>query len=243
MWPIQLLAFELDGQTEFSRILMLNSSISAKIESVHITQGQKVAKGDLLLTLNPLRFQAITEIALAEVNSLIPKLAKVRTEMERAEELFSRDSLSMVELQVAEQNHAIAEAQLSAAQARLKMAQYDLSETRLYSPIDAIVYAIDAQEQEYINNQVSDKGLVTLVNNNEMIVQVLLPAEFWNRSLINNRAEVRFLNKTYQGKVIEIGQRQASTSNNHPALEMKVMFDANGEIPANTLVKVNIKNN
>lgn len=238
-----LVALELNGNTEFSRMLMLNSSVSGKIAKIHVSDGQSVKKGDLLIELDTTRFQSELDIAQAGLDSLMPTLLQLKTELEKAEELFDRDSLAMVELQQAQQNHDAAMAQTAAAEAKLEIARLNLADTRIHSPTDARVLSVDTHLQRYINTTVADPTLLTLVDDRQMLVRALLPAENWSNQLLNRPATVSFHQNRYRGKVIGIGQQRISGSNNHPALALIIRFEANGKVPANVLVQVEIDEN
>ena len=69
-------ALDLDGNTEFAQRLQLNSAVSARVESVQASVGQRVSAGDLLLTLETTGLQAGVDIARAQVDALTPTLQK-----------------------------------------------------------------------------------------------------------------------------------------------------------------------
>lgn len=239
----QAAALDITAQTEFARTLSLNSSVNARVEKILVRPGQQVAAGDLLVTLVDTGFRAELDIAQAGVDAQLPQLARMQTELDKAQELFDRDSLALVLLQQAEQNHSIALAQVAAAEARLENARFQLSQTRLQAPFAASVISIDTEENRFINIEVNDQSLLTLVDNRNMIARGLLPVEHWKVGLLNANATISYQNKTYKGRVTEIGQRVLSTNNNHPAVELAVLFKANGEIPANLRVSIQIDDN
>ena len=111
------LAFDLDGYTDFSRRLGLNSSVSARVAELHTAVGARVVPGQLLLSLDPSELAAEVDIARAEMESLAPDIARRQTELDRAQELYDRDSLALIELQRAEQDFSIANARHAAAAA------------------------------------------------------------------------------------------------------------------------------
>ena len=89
----QAFAIEFNGRTEFAQQLALNSSISGRIELIRVAVGQRVSSGETLLTLVTTGLQANADSARAQVDSLTPAVARMQTEMEKAQELFDRDSL------------------------------------------------------------------------------------------------------------------------------------------------------
>lgn len=235
-----VLAIDLDGRIDFAQRLDLNSSVSARVDSIVVSVGQQVARGELLLTLGTTSLRANADMARAEADALAPRVAKMQTELEKAQELFDRDSLALVELQNAEQDYQIAQAKLQAAQAKLARAEYRLSQAEIRSPISGIVLAIEASPGQYINTRVSNQTLLTVADNKSMIATALLPLEQWNEELLHRKVRVSFQKKNYQGRVISIGRQIISGDNDHPATALQVRFGTNGKLPAGLSVRMSI---
>ena len=243
LWSVSVFAIDLDGETDFAQTLELNASISARVDRVVVAPGDSVVAGALLLTLVDTGFQAEVEYAQARVDGLAPVVARMTTELEKAEELFDRDSLAMVELQNAEQDQAIALANLLAAQANLRKAKFALSQTELRAPISGRVLSVQIHPGQFINTRVKDQVLLTLVDDREMIARAMLPAELWDRDLLDRPASVQLLNRSYEARVVALGQQTVIGNNNHPAIELRVRFEADGQVPARLPVKIIIENN
>jgi len=238
--PLPSLAIDLSGIAEFEHRLTLNSSISARVERIHVSVGQAVAAGDLLVSLVSTGLQAQVDIARAQVEAQAPEVERMQMELDKAQELYDRDSLARVVLQQAEQKLAIATALMSAATAKLELAQFHLSQAQIYSPIDGIVLAISTFPGQYINTRVNDQTLLTVADNRSMSVQALLPVELYSSSLLNNPAEVTYLKQSFRGRVVAIDRQVSMGANNHPAMIVQVLFSANGSLPAGLPVKISI---
>ncbi|MDH3220650.1 MAG: HlyD family efflux transporter periplasmic adaptor subunit [Gammaproteobacteria bacterium] len=234
------LAIDLDGHTDFARRLELNSAVSARVEAIAVAVGQRVARGDLLLTLEATRLQADLDLARARADALAPRVERMLTELEKAQELFDRDSLAMVELQIAAQDHAIAEADLRAAQAELARAEYWLSQSEIRSPIDGIVLEISTFPGHYVNTRADNQTLAIVADNRTMHAKALLPIESWSDSLLNRAASVIFQKRRFDGKVVEIGHQVAVGGNNHPSTALIVEIRTDGKLPAALPVKITI---
>ena len=92
----QAFAIEFTGRTEFAQRLALNSSISGRVDQIAVSVGQQVSSGETLLTLVTTGLQASADSARAQVDSLAPAVAKMQTEMEKAQELFDRGKVGYV---------------------------------------------------------------------------------------------------------------------------------------------------
>lgn len=233
-------AIDLDGSTDFAQRVDLNSSVSARVDNIHVAVGQRVNRDELLLTLETVSLQASADMARAEADALAPRVAKMATELDKAQELFDRDSLAQVELEYAEQNHAIAQAKLQTAQARLLRAEHRLSQAYIRSPISGIVLAIDASPGQYINTRVNDRSLITIADNESMIATALIPLEHWSEELLQRKVRVSYQKQNYPGRVISIGHQITSGDNKHPATTLQVKFESNGKIPNGLSVRISI---
>lgn len=239
-WSAQSSALELDGRTEYATIAELNSSISSRITEILVVPGQIVSAGDLLLTLDSTVQQANLDHAQAQVNALIPALDRMQIEMDKAQELFDRDSLALVELEVADQNYAIAAARLAAAEADLAKARHMFSQTSLRSPIGGVVLNVDAVPGRFINTKTSDSILVTIGGLQAMSVEILLALEHWSPDLIGRPALVTISNQSYQGKITEVDHRITPAKNNHPAIRLRVEFPTNKILPAGLTATIDV---
>jgi len=239
----RLLAIDLNGQTGFAQRLTLNSSISGRVEVINVAVGQQVAVGEVLLSLVSTGLKANADIATAQLDSLAPTVDRMLVEMEKAQELFDRDSLALVELQLAEQNYAIARANLTGAKARLARALFRLSQADIRSPINGVVLSIDTFAGQYINTTVNNQTLLTVVDSSSMTVQSLLPLELWKESFTGRPARVTVQQQNYQGKVIGASKQVTIGDNNHPAVTLRIQFTADGKLEAGLPATVSIDDN
>lgn len=237
------LAIDLSGQTKFAQRVALNSSISGRVEVINVAVGQRVAVGEVLLSLVSTGLKANADITEARVNALAPAVQKMQTELEKAEELFARDSLALVALQTAEQNHAIAQANLAGAQARLIRARFRLSQAEIRSPINGIVLSIDTFTGQFINTAVNNQTLLTVVDDSTMTVQSLLPMELWDESMMGKPAQINFQENSYQGEVVGVSRQVTIGNNNHPAVTLRIKFSSGGGLAAGLPVNVSINDN
>lgn len=236
-----IFALELDAHTDFAQRVVLNSGVSGYVEAIAVTPGQTVRSGDLLLRLDPTGLQANADAAQAGVDALLPELARMQTELDKAQELFDRDSLALVDLQTAEQNHAIAAAQLAAAEARLKRARFRLAHTEIRSPMDGVVLDVNTFIGQFINTRVSDPALIAIADRRRMTASALLPLELYDEKLRQRRAKISFRDRRFDGRIVDIGSRITAGDNDHPALTLVVEFSTDGGLPAGLPVKISIE--
>ena len=237
----QAIALQLNGYTDFSQRLGLNLGVSGYVAGIAVRSGQLVKQGELLLSLDERHFEAALERARAKVKTHTPARSQMLIELEKAQELYDRDSLALVELQQAENNLQLAEGQLDMARADLHEAELELRQSSLLATIDGLVLQVHTHKSRYINTQVTDQTLVTLVDNQSMLAIASLTPEQWNLALVGKPASIVFHAKTYTGEVVNLSNDLVQQSSGQRLYELQVLFVASGEIPANMPVTIEIQ--
>jgi len=235
------LALTLNGNTSFASVIHLNSAVSGVVESVKVKAGQHVKKGDVLLVLNNIPYKARLDRAIANEKSLMPAVQTAEMELERASELYDRDSLSQVALKKAEMTLAQAEGAHQVALAEVVLARYQLSNSIIYSPVDGYVLEFFANRSMYVDPAVSVDPLLTLVENHLMKAVALINSDQWSPSLMNKEATIQYRNKPFNGKVNYLGSRRVQQSSGLPAYEIHVVFESDILMPAEMPVIIQIK--
>ncbi len=238
--PLQ--AIELKGRTEFSGFFAINSAVSGIVSGVYASPGQLVKRDDVLVKLDERPFQANVAAARAVVTMRQPIRKQMLSELEKAQELYDRDSLALVELQNAENNLQVAEGQLAAAEAQLQLVSYQFNHSIVTAPDDLLVLDVNTHAGRYINTEVSDQVLMLLANHQQMLAIAYLGPDQWNSGLVGKSAQIDYLGRKYRGKVVSLDYRRKNESNNPDGFELRVLFVASGEIPANMPVTIDIQN-
>lgn len=234
-------ALTLNGFTEFSSVIKINARSAGLVQSVAVESGQKVKQGEVLLELDATPFKAQAERAKALASALQPALSTAQLELDRAQELFDRDSLSQVELKNAENKAAAAEGALKAAQADVSLSQYQLQLSQMKSPVDARVIRVNTTQGQYVDPAVDTSALITLVSANNMNAVAVLNSDQWRADLIGKKATVKFRDKNYQGQVTQLGYQRVQQSGGLPAYEIRIAFPTNDLIPAEMPVSIEIR--
>ncbi len=235
------MALTLNGFSEFESVWKLNVSMAGVVQTINVQPGSPVMKGDILLKLDVTTYQARLKRAIAIEKSLLPVQQAAQLELERAEELYDRDSLSQVALKNAENTLAKAEGNLEAASANRIIAEYELANTVISSPVDGHILQLFTNISQFIDPSVTTSPLLTVVNSRRMKAVALINSEQWNDSLINRKATVKYRNKEYSGKVSYLGFKRIKQSGGLPAYEIHVSFEADQFIPAEMPVTLIIK--
>ncbi|MFN5351459.1 MAG: efflux RND transporter periplasmic adaptor subunit [Alphaproteobacteria bacterium] len=235
-----------------SRVIKLSHDVGpegVRIESILVLEGQDVQKGEAVAIFSDYnRKKAKLDVAEAEVSILEAKLENNSNQLEfsdkefkRAKALFDKKAIAKSDFEKYElalkgnkTNDSSIKAEIIAAKARLFLAEEELKQASLISPIDATVIKINARAGE----RVGDNGIVEIADLSKLEVV----AEVYERDIpkisINQECEITVpgFNKTFKGKVNQIGYQvfKNDINNTDPLADrdnrtVEVRIDLNGQ--------------
>ncbi|MEM1046693.1 MAG: efflux RND transporter periplasmic adaptor subunit [Pseudomonadota bacterium] len=123
------------GRFEAQERVEVRARVSGYLQSVNFTDGQIVNKGDLLYVIDPRPFEAEVGRARAGVLNARSQLTLAEIELERAEELLERRTISASEVDRRMAQRDIASAEVQSAESLLRTAELDLEFSNIRSPI------------------------------------------------------------------------------------------------------------
>jgi RND family efflux transporter MFP subunit len=159
---------EFSARIEAQETVALRSRVAGTVERVHFKEGQRVAKGALLFTIDPKPFAAEVARAQAQANSARTAAELAKAERERAEKLLPLQAVSLQEmdqLRAAERNAVASE---QAARAALNSAQLSLGYSRITAPVAGRISRADVTTGNLVG--VGDPVLTTLVASDKVQV-------------------------------------------------------------------------
>jgi RND family efflux transporter MFP subunit len=109
--------------------------VSGFVEQVHFRDGQLVARGDLLFTIEQRPFLIAAEAARADVARTAAQVGLAEQEVERAEGLIRNQTITARDVDTRRSNLAVARAARQAAEANLKAAELNVEWTQVKAPI------------------------------------------------------------------------------------------------------------
>jgi membrane fusion protein, multidrug efflux system len=180
----------LSGNIEGKKTVRLGFLVAGKIESITAEEGQLVAKGELLSSLDPTSYSIAKEIADAQVS-------QVQDEYDRLKVMHDRNSIS-------ESDFTKISLGLQQAKAQQKLHAKNLSDTKLYVPFDGVLLKKLAEVGE-----ITGTGLPLFVVSDIRTVKVtaFIPENELQQIKLGQKANVRIssLSGSYTGKVTEVG--------------------------------------
>jgi RND family efflux transporter MFP subunit len=139
------------------------ASVSAKIPGqlvfLGVAEGSAVKRGQVLAQIENSDYQAALDAARASRGTFEAQLAQGRRDLERAEQLRSRDVNSPIDVESARTQVSVLEAQLASSRAQEKLAEVNLENTRVRAPFDGTVLRKDAEVGEIVAPSSAGGGL------------------------------------------------------------------------------------
>jgi len=126
---------EFSGRLEAVERVDIRSRVAGTVQSVHFREGALVAKGDLLITIDPAPYAADVDRADAQVVAAQARVSYTRSEFERAKRLLDEHAIAQREFDERNNAQREADANLRAAQAALQTARLSLGYTQVRAPV------------------------------------------------------------------------------------------------------------
>lgn len=140
----------------------IRPQVSGFLTKVHVDDGQRVQKGQVLFTIDQVQLQAAVDQAQAAVAVAQANVNTAQTNADNNKILLDKNIISASAYQTSIDALNAAKAQLNQAKAALISAQKNLSYTTVTAPVSGIVGAIPYKE----GTLVSPSTLLTILSNN-----------------------------------------------------------------------------
>jgi RND family efflux transporter MFP subunit len=191
----------LSGNIEGYRTVRLGFMVAGRINFIGAEEGERVARGSLLSSLDPESYAIAKELADIQVE-------QVQDEYNRLKSMHDNKSVS-------ESDFAKISFGLRQARVQQKLHNKNLADTRLYSPIDGILIKKLAEAGE-----ITGVGIPLFVVSDIRKVKVtaFIPEEELHEISIGQKVKVTAtsMSDTFEGKVIEVGSAADPASRSFP---------------------------
>ncbi|HEY4069205.1 MAG TPA: efflux RND transporter periplasmic adaptor subunit [Burkholderiaceae bacterium] len=126
---------EFSGRLEAVERVDIRSRVAGTVQSVHFREGALVAKGELLITIDPAPYAAEVDRTEAQVVAAQARLSFTRSELDRAQRLLDEHAIAQREFDERNNAQREADANLRAAQAALQTSKLSLGYTQVRAPV------------------------------------------------------------------------------------------------------------
>ncbi|MFA5167591.1 MAG: efflux RND transporter periplasmic adaptor subunit [Candidatus Omnitrophota bacterium] len=139
----------------------IKSQVTGKILQAHFKQGQKVAEGDLLFTIDPSEYQAALDKAQAILRADEVNLKMKKDTLERNRGLASKELVSQQDFEQYETDVEAGEAKMTLDKAEVALAKINLDYCSIKSPVNGVTGKV-----------LVDPGNIVLANNGPTLANV-----------------------------------------------------------------------
>lgn len=126
---------EYTGHLAAVETVAIQARVRGVLTEIHFQEGTEVQKGELLYEIDPSEYAAAVEEQTSEVNRLEHEVELAGTDAKRASELLAKSASSREDWETKQTTLLVSRSQLDKARAALKLAQINLSYTKIYAPI------------------------------------------------------------------------------------------------------------
>ena len=235
------------GEVRPKKNIDISAQVPGRIIKIGVVEGQEIRAGDFLLQLDSIQYEANADrdqnyirAANAELIQAEARLQRDKASLGRQQKLFDDDLISEEQLEAAQLQFDVSQAQVNAirfqikqAEASLKSTLDSLAKTTYVSPIDGIITSLRVEEGEVaIIGTMNNPGtvLLTIADLSVMEVEVEVDETDVVGVALGQTARVRvdaFPNTVFKGRVTEIGssalQRSAGAATTQESKDFKVV--------------------
>jgi RND family efflux transporter MFP subunit len=127
---------EFTGATNAVEQVHIRARVQGYLKKIHFVDGSNVRNGDLLFEIEPETFQAQRDQAYALLKSSEAEFLRAELDLKRVREAVKTNAVSQQQVTTRQAEYDKAKASVMAYKAALAEAEYNLSYTRIHSPID-----------------------------------------------------------------------------------------------------------
>lgn len=148
----QLHAAQADGRvvTRPGKEVHLSAELQARVVAVHVVEGQRVKKGELLAELDDREIRGALQEASGASAEAYARLRARRTDLKRTKALVESGALAPTENDHVREERSAAEGRLWSSSGAAARARALLAKTRILAPIDGTIVARTVQPEETV---------------------------------------------------------------------------------------------
>ena len=178
-------------------VIPISPKVSSHVSKVLVGDNQRVKEGEKLVELDPNDFEVRHQVAKADLEAAQAEAKQAKRDLERYTNLSKNNEVSKQQLDQAELRARTADARVSAAAARLRQAELDVSYTKILAPVSGYVTKKAVEEGAFVQ---IGQALMAIVPDEKWVV-----ANFKETQLTHMRAgqKVKIKIDTYSGKTFK----------------------------------------
>lgn len=221
-------ADEFEAVLGWSKRVELSTPVNGLVQKVFAQSGKIVAKGEVLVQLDPRIFKADLKFAKAKFKNTNEQSLEAKRELDRQLDMYDRSMLSDHELQIAKNNYTSAQSNYLQAQAALTKAKLNLEYSAIRTPFNAIVISTTAVKGQVVASAITPPVLVIVAEAQRMLARFYAVTDKVNDLVINQGVKVNIAGQSYQGKIFNIALEPDKLKAGHYAVD--IIFDSKDKV-------------
>lgn len=189
------------GYINFKEISNVASQSQGIVQEVYFHIGQKVKKGQRLLSIDDDLLQKDIQIKQARLSQATYSLQRQENELKRYKNLLETQSIPLQEYENLQYQLKSQESNLTALKAELEISQVELKKKMIYAPFDGIVVEQKAHIGEWVN---VGEAIGQILNNSDIEAIVDVPSSIAKNIKVNQSVNLAINGKHHQGKIIAL---------------------------------------
>lgn len=211
-------SFSYSGVAKLPNETNLSFKVAGTLASVNVKLGEKVTRGQLIATIDPSDYNIQTnqasfqkEGAVANAKAAEAQLISAKATYTRVAQLYENNSVALSEYQqakaaldAAQAQYDAANSQISTSDQQLRAAGNQVSYTRLFSPMNGVITALQVQANEVVN---AGMLIANVSSIGRPEVEVSVPETVVNKLKMGQKANVKLPslpNQIFQAELVEI---------------------------------------
>ncbi|MBC6444649.1 MAG: efflux RND transporter periplasmic adaptor subunit [Alphaproteobacteria bacterium GM202ARS2] len=194
------------------QLIPLSFEVSGRVAEVDLKVGQRIKKGDLLATIEPVDLELRLGQAIAALVEAKAAAENARADAKRKEQLFARKVTSAASRDQAVALAKQAEARLDQAQSNVDLLRKSRSDAELRAPFNGVINSVDVQD--FVSVQ-AGSPVVTLYEDGNLQATILVSFDIARFVKIGQQVRVvpaDLANTQLAARVSEIGRRAPAVS-------------------------------
>ncbi len=232
MSAVSAMAAPLDCTVEWQRRVALDAAVAGSISAVKVIPSQRVTKGAVLVTLDPVPLQLAMKRVNAKEEALAAQVADRHAALVRSQQLYAEGSLSGVAL--AEAVAAARQSELAHRRVVLKRERigHRLALTEVRAPFDAIVIDLHIDLGQYVNPKAFRRPLLTLAAVDRYVAVLALPVVRLGDVVLGQRLKVVTYEGPREGTVVwkALEPSVVQTAGGPALYAVHVQFESKGQV-------------
>ena len=180
-FPLEIRAI---GNVESYATVAIKARVTGELQKIHFKEGQEVAKGDLLFTIDPRPLEAALREARARLEKDKALAEKAEADNRRYENLVQGGFISREQYDQVRSNLSSLQATVLGDEAVVENARLQLGYTAIYSPISGRTGTILIDQGNMIKANDDNKSLVVIEQVQPIYVSFSVPeanlSQIWN---------------------------------------------------------------